>query len=423
MSLRLSTPKTVIVASNPTPLPPSQDTQILTNVNGANIFSYPGYNYKGSNMFPGFPFAGSVNQFDISVASAVTSFEKYFGGALAPNGNMYFMPCPFGYPAGGSPLWTPNIGIYNPYTRVFDQTTLSRNNVPDLSGRLIWSAITAPNGKIYGIPWESPFVPIIDPQTNRVDTTTISTVISGTTYQNFKGGVLATNGKIYCAPGSFTDISIGVIDTVTNTFSTLAVPQPVPGAGGFGWYGGALGRNGCIYFAPHRSSGGRPLKVNPFNNTVVHCTNGPPLGSNVSAVTGKDGNVYIIPFDNSTITRIDCSGNNDLSGELYYAWGPTKPYTASSGINGQDGLIYLIPSYSNITQLTAFNIDTSGYTTLSNAFTNNFGTNELNPWYGALMGPDGKIYFIPSRYSAIASIETGIPTQQPWMLAPEFNKY
>ena len=420
MSSRVSNNvKTVVINSNPPPLPPSQDTQVLTNVNGTNTFSYPGYNFNGSNMFAGFPFAGSVNQNDVSISS-ITTFEKYFGGALAPNGNMYFMPCPFGYPAGGSPLWTPNIGIYNPYTRVFDQTTLSRNNVPDLSGRLIWSAITAPNGKIYGIPWESPFVPIIDPQTNRVDTTTISTVISGTTYQNFKGGVLATNGKIYCA-GAYSNTKIGVIDTITNTFSVLDIPQPIPGSG-LGYYSGALGKNGCVYFSPHQNGGGRPLKVNPFNNTVIHCTNGPTLGTHCGAVTGKDGNVYLVPFANSTFTRIDCSGNNDLSGELYSAWGPSKPYVMSTAINGQDGLIYCMPGFGSTTSLSAFNVDTSSYVTMSNAFVN-LSSGAQDVWFGSLMGPDGKIYFIPCRYGAICTIETGIPSQQPWMMAPEFNKY
>ena len=70
MSSRVSNNvKTVVINSNPPPLPPSQDTQVLTNVNGVNTFSYPGYNYKGSNMFAGFPFVGSVNQNDVSISS------------------------------------------------------------------------------------------------------------------------------------------------------------------------------------------------------------------------------------------------------------------------------------------------------------------------------------------------------------------
>jgi len=51
-SFRVSGPKTVVVSPTPPGLPPSQDTQVLTNVNGQNIFSYPDYNYKGNNMIP-----------------------------------------------------------------------------------------------------------------------------------------------------------------------------------------------------------------------------------------------------------------------------------------------------------------------------------------------------------------------------------
>jgi len=384
-------------------------------VNG-NVSSYLDTKF---DMFPAFPSVGSVVQNDVYV-SQVTSFNKYFGGALAPNGKMYFMPCPFNYPTGGSPLWTPNIGIYNPYTKVLDQTTLSIRNVPALSGKFIWGAITAPNGKIYGIPWQSSFVPIIDPITNFVDTTTISTVISGTTYQNFRGGVLASNGKIYCA-GAFSNSKIGVIDTVNNTFSTLDIPQPIPGSG-LGYYSGALGSNGCIYFAPHQG-GGRPLKVNPFNNTVIHMTNGPLLNTHCGAVTGKDGNVYLIPFANTNITKIDCRNNNDSVGEPYSLVGPPRPYEAATAINGQDGLLYLMPSYSNRTSLSAFNIDTNSYVTLSGAFAD-LASSTQDPWFGSLIDTDGKIHFIPSKYGFISTIKTGFPIKKSnWILLPQFNKY
>jgi len=418
MSLRINTKKTVIVSSNPQSLPPSQDTQVLTNVNGTNIFSYPGYNYKGSNMFPGFPNAGSVNQNDVSFGS-YTSFTKYWGGALAPNGNIYFVP----YLEQTVPAnYVPNVGIFNPYTRTFDTTTISRTNYPDISNltnsQQFAGAVTGPNGRIYCIPARSPFVGIINPQTNTFDSTTI-TGINPTGAFLYKGGVLAPNGKIYCAPGSFTDISIGVIDTVTNTFSTLAVPQPVPGTGGYGWYGGALGRNGCIYFAPHRDSGGRPMKVDPFTNTVTHIDPSSPtlLGSTYGAVTGKDGNVYIMPFANSGVVRID------VSNDTFRTVAGTRPYNVQGGIIGQDGLIYMVPGESNIANVAAFNTDTSTNTILTNCLVNVPGGSDQNPYIGAVMGPDGKIYFAPSKSGTIVSVETGIPSQQPWMLAPEFNKF
>ena len=79
-------------------------------------------------------------------------------------------------------------------------------------------------------------------------------------------------------------------------------------------------------------------------------------------------------------------------------------------------------TWGSTTSLSAFNVDTSSYVTMSNAFVDlNSGAQDV--WFGSLLGPDGKIYFIPCRYGAICTIETGIPSQQPWMMAPEFNKY
>jgi len=87
MSLRLSVPlKQAIVTTNPTPLPSSQDTQILSNTNGVNSFSYTGYNFSSSNMFP-------ENTVDISAFSYVDSATgKYSGGVLGPDGVIYCIP-------------------------------------------------------------------------------------------------------------------------------------------------------------------------------------------------------------------------------------------------------------------------------------------------------------------------------------------
>jgi len=48
MSLSINKPKSIIVTVNPPSLLPQggQDTQVLTNVNGVNTWSYTQYNYK-----------------------------------------------------------------------------------------------------------------------------------------------------------------------------------------------------------------------------------------------------------------------------------------------------------------------------------------------------------------------------------------
>ena len=59
--------------------------------------------------------------------------------------------------------------IIDPETNTVDTTTIS-----GLTDNVWRGGVLAPNGKIYGIPLESTSVLIIDPETNTVDTTTIS---------------------------------------------------------------------------------------------------------------------------------------------------------------------------------------------------------------------------------------------------------
>jgi hypothetical protein len=70
-----------------------------------------------------------------------------------------------------------------------------------LSGSAKWAhGVLASNGRIYGIPHGSGSVLIIDPATNRTDTTALAGLGSG----SFKwhGGVLAGNGQICGIPYS-----------------------------------------------------------------------------------------------------------------------------------------------------------------------------------------------------------------------------
>ncbi len=65
--------------------------------------------------------------------------------------------------------------------------------------------VLAPNGKLYGIPFDSTSVLIIDPETNTADVATI-TGLAGT--DKWEGGVLAPNGKIYFMPRESTSVLI-----------------------------------------------------------------------------------------------------------------------------------------------------------------------------------------------------------------------
>ena len=114
--------------------------------------------------------------------------------------------------------------------------------IAGLSGSVKWvGGVFAPN--IYGIPYGSNSVLIIDPVTNTADTTTI-TGLSG-----WYGGVLAPNGKICGIP--LNSSSVLIIDPVTNTADTTTIAGLSESSK---WVGGVLAPNGKIYGIPLNSS-------------------------------------------------------------------------------------------------------------------------------------------------------------------------
>jgi hypothetical protein len=42
---------------------------------------------------------------------------------------------------------------------------------------------------------------------------------------------------------------------------------------------------------------------------------------------------------------------------------------------------------------------------------------------GGVLAPNGKIYCVPYAADYVLIINTGLPTNPSWMLAPEFNKF
>eukprot|EP00056_Hartaetosiga_gracilis_P001048 m.41952 g.41952 ORF g.41952 m.41952 type:complete len:208 (-) comp10476_c0_seq1:676-1299(-) len=76
-----------------------------------------------------------------------------------------------------------------------------------------YGAVATEKGLIYGIPSEGTAVPIFDPNTQTYDNTTIVELVRG--LNKWEGGVLATDGKVFCIPRDFNKILI--IDPSDNT--------------------------------------------------------------------------------------------------------------------------------------------------------------------------------------------------------------
>ena len=177
----------------------------------------------------------TINRTTLSGASNVgVNAAKYSGGALAPNGKIYFSP------SSASTVGYVDASASIPTCASFNITT------PTGSSPYYAGCVLAPNGKIYCIPYSSTTVGVIDPATNG-----FSQPITGITGTNkFSGGVLAPNGKIYCIPYTATDVMI--IDPSANTVdrTSISLTGVVPSLSAK-FQGGVLAPNGKIYCVPY----------------------------------------------------------------------------------------------------------------------------------------------------------------------------
>jgi len=220
------------------------NTQILTNVNGQNIWSYPGYNFNGADMFP-------VNTGDV-LGPSLPAGSWSGVNCLGPDGKIYCSP------RGGSPVY-----VFNPYDNTLE-------TIPNATGDFIGMS-AAPNGKIYFAPAASTFVGILDPFTRTWDNTSItSSQYPDLAYTGGNGKFwrcrFAPNGKIFMAPRSAN--YIGVVDTTNNTYSSIDISSVVPSLGGFNYNQSAVAKNGFLYMFPFINS--YPiLKINPNTNTFT----------------------------------------------------------------------------------------------------------------------------------------------------------
>jgi len=163
----------------------------------------------------------------VSLFGSLSGSYKWRGGVLAPNGKIY--------------------GIPYDSTQVLeiDPETQGLTLFGSLSGDEKWAGgVLAPNGKIYGIPHNATQILEIDPETH--NTTLFDSLPSDT--NKWRGGVLAPNGKIYGIPLNSTQVlEIDPETQSTTLFGSLS--------GDGKWTGGILAPNGKIYGIPYNING------------------------------------------------------------------------------------------------------------------------------------------------------------------------
>jgi hypothetical protein len=338
--------------------------------------------------------------------------QSWFGGVLAPSGNIYCIP-------NGSS----NILIINPTTNAVSYGTNSLS--PALSTQPYSGGVLGPNGNIYCAPAGSSNILIINPTTNTVSygTSSLSPALST---QYYVGGVLAPSGNIYCIPNGSSNILI--INPTTNTVSYgTGGPALTPALSTQTYWGGVLAPNGNIYCAPRGSS--NILIINPTTNTVSYGTGGPALSPALSTqyynggVLAPNGNIYFTPDSTSNILILNPTTNAVSYGTGGPALTPAlSTQTYSGGVLAPNGNIYCV-SY-NSSNILIINPTT-------NAVSYGTGGPALSPalstvaYNGGVLAPNGNIYCVPFLASNVLIINntyTQLPSSN-YVLSAYANKF
>lgn len=262
------------------------------------------------------------------------------------------------------------------------------------AGGAKWATLVeAPNGKIYGIPWSSPTILIIDPATGTATRDNMGAFLAGS--GKYSGGVLAPNGKIYAVPWDSSQMLIidPVAGTATETF-VLSGPSK--------WQGCVLGADGFIYGIPRDAT--TILKIDPSTDTFVMSNMGASLtGADKwgGGALGADGKIYGIPSTAADILIIDTTlGTATRSNMGLPMAGSAKWF---NGVAASNGKIYGIPRFEGNVLI----IDPVGGTATSSTMGASFAGN--SEWAGGVE-VNGVIYCSPWLSADILRIDVATET-------------
>jgi streptogramin lyase len=246
--------------------------------------------------------------------------------------------------------------------------------------------ILATNGKIYCFPEQATTALKIDPENKTV--TTFGSFPGGTLSLKFQGSVLAPNGKIYGVPcgnvagGGGAQSIFYFIDPTTDSITAFATVAGIVGTSAY--QGGVLHPNGRIYMAP--GAGSVVHYIDPSTNTVVaYATiSFNASGDYAKAVVAPNGKIYF-GINSATLGRFF-----DPTTNTFGTFGPVVGFPANLASNGitlaPNGKLYLTPSHSIAYVIDPVDNSTTSYATGSSI------TGNIIP-FGGKLAPNGKIYF------------------------------
>ena len=288
-----------------------------------------------------------------------TSQGAYFGGVLAPNGDIHFVPSrAFGQKINtttgvvstyslvytianayrGGVLAANGDINFVPYNAVRGQKINSSGVVSTYSlvytlsgGNAYWGGVLAPNGDIHFIPYSG----LLGQKVSAAGVVSTYSLVYTTT-EAYSGGVLAPNGDIHFVPYSANRgqkiSAAGVVSTYSLVYTTGS------------YQGGVLAPNGDIHFIPFQTSVGQKISAAGVVSTysLIYTTSN---GAYSGGVLAPNGDIHFIPFNADRGQKISASGIVSTSSLVYTVGG-----AYSSGVLAPDGSIYFIPASAAVGQ-------------------------------------------------------------------------
>uniref|UniRef100_A0A7S3WHZ1 Uncharacterized protein n=1 Tax=Emiliania huxleyi TaxID=2903 RepID=A0A7S3WHZ1_EMIHU len=320
--------------------------------------------------------------------------DKWLGGVLGSDGCVY-----------GVPGHARSVLRIDPTTDTVQ--TVRGEDEALLEGRYKWlRGNLHPDGSIYCIPCHADRVLRIDCSSDPPALSLVGDRHPGE--WKWHGAVLSPHDKCIYAIPQFAEAVLR-LDPAAGTTSLLG--GPFPGASPTGrhkWYGGLLGGDGCIYGIPQCATS--VLKINPWTQQVSTLGALPPGGWKWhGGVVGADGCIYGIPAHADEVLKIDpFSQSVSLIPFSYRCHHRTdRKYKYLGGVLGPDGRIYCIPSDADhvlrIDPATASAVEV-GPEISARAEHCHVNLN-CNKWQNGFLAPDGLIYAIPLKASAVLRVD------------------
>ena len=198
-------------------------------------------------------------------------------------------------------------------------------------------------------------------------------------FNGFIGGVLMTDGRVFCIPHTAT--SAAIYNPATDTIST------VPFWSNAYFSGGVLLRDGRVFCIP--SFGSTARIYNPADNTIID-VNIFPGGNYVSGgVVLPDGRVFCAPNTGTTARIYDPVANTLTTPNGTYPTGQAFAHAVLL----PDGRVFCVPYYSTTARI---------YDPVSDTLTTPNGTYPGSRAHqGGVLLPDGRVFCAPANSARV----------------------